>query len=66
MNRLQSILSHLCFILSLMLVTLLIVDRFNPSMDFINNDLCKLLILVLCVGSAVLSVLHLLRSHRNR
>lgn len=66
MKRLQSILSHICFILSLMLITLLVVDRFNPSMDFINNDLSKLMLLVLCVCAAVLSVLRIVHSHRNR
>lgn len=65
MNRLMSLLSHACLILAMMLITLLIVDRFNPSMDFINNDISKLLILALCVLGMLLGLLFLIRHHRS-
>ncbi len=65
MNRLMGLLSHACLVLALMLITLLIVDRFNPSMDFINNDISKLIILALCVFGMVLALLFLIRQRRS-
>ena len=66
MKTILTILSHVCTILSLMLLPLLVVDRFNPSMDFVNNDITKLMIAVLCVGAIVLSLLHRIHTRRNR
>ncbi len=61
MKRWFLLLSHACVVLSLMILTLLVVDRFNPSMDFINNDMSKLFILLLCVFSTLLSLFVLVR-----
>ena len=66
MKHLISLFSHGCFILALALITLLIVDRFNPSMEFINNDFAKALMLALCFCAAVVGVASLVKSHRNR
>ncbi len=43
------ILAHAAIVLILVLATLLIFDYFNPSMDFINNVMTKVMIGVLCV-----------------
>lgn len=64
MKRALILLSHACLILVLMLLVLLIVDRFNPVMGFINNDITKLMILALCVIAAVLAVSFLLLRRR--
>ena len=48
MKRIPRILAHAAIILVLMLLTLLIFDYFNPSMDFINNRITKGLIGVFC------------------
>ncbi len=64
MKRMVSLLSHACLILVLMLLVLLIVDRFNPVMGFINNDITKLMILALCLISATLAVCALLLRRR--
>ena len=66
MKRVIALLSHGCLIFAMALITLLIVDRFNPSMDFINNDFAKLLMLLLCVFAAIVSVTAIVKSHRNR
>lgn len=67
MNRLISFLSHCSLILAIMLITLTVVDRFNPSMDFINNDISKLLILILCVCVIVLALsVFIAQRRRNR
>lgn len=64
MKRIVSLLSHACLILVLMLLVLLIVDRFNPVMGFINNDITKLMMLALCLISAALAVCVLLLRRR--
>lgn len=60
MKRLLPLLSHACIVLSLVILTLLIVDRYNPSMDFINNDGSKLFILLLCALSTLLAIVILI------
>ncbi|MBR2405962.1 MAG: hypothetical protein IKB04_02810 [Clostridia bacterium] len=65
MKRFTAFLSHTCFVLSLVLLTLLIVDRFNPSMDFINNDFSKLFLAVLCMVAALLGILVLIQQSRS-
>ncbi len=64
MKRALILLSHACIILVLMLLVLLIVDRFNPVMGFINNDITKVMVLALCVIAAVLAVSFLLLRRR--
>ena len=66
MKRVIALFSHGCFILAMALITLLIVDRFNPSMDFINNDFTKLLMLLLCVFAGIIGITTAVQSHRNR
>ncbi len=47
--KLPHILAHAMIVLTLMLITLLIFDYFNPSMDFINNTMTKAMIGILCL-----------------
>ena len=58
--------SHACVILVLVLLTLLIFDHLNPSMDFINNPIAKCFIALLCVLSFVVSLLVLAAFRRKR
>lgn len=53
MKYLPRILAHAAIILVLVLLTLLILDYINPTMDFINNSITKVMIGVLCVLSFV-------------
>jgi hypothetical protein len=39
MKRVKRILPHLLFILSGIFITFLILDEYNPTMDFINNSI---------------------------
>ena len=64
-NKLAGILPHVCLILSLMMITFLITDRYNRAMAFINNDITKGLMMVLAVLVIVESVL-LIRNNRKR
>ena len=51
MKHLPKLIAHACIVLVLVLLTLLIFDFINPSMDFINNPLAKGMIAVLCLLS---------------
>ena len=51
MKRLLSILPHITIILSAMFLVFLILDQYNPMMNFINSDASKTLLLLFCVSS---------------
>ena len=50
MNKLHALLSHLTSILSLVFLVFLILDQFNPLMNFIDNTISRVLLAVLCAG----------------
>ncbi|MBR5540057.1 MAG: hypothetical protein IKU56_01595 [Clostridia bacterium] len=49
MKIIPRILAHTAIILALVLITLLVFDYLNPSMEFINNTMSKVAIGILCV-----------------
>jgi len=63
--RLFGLISHAIIILSLMMITFFITDRFNGAMAFINNDITKALLLALSVLSIIHSV-YLIRLQRRQ
>ncbi len=56
-NRVVQLLAHTCIVLVLVVLTLLLFDYLNPTMDFINNPLAKVLIAVFCLASFVVALL---------
>ena len=48
----RTLTGHGTIILAIMYLALLIADHYNPTMDFINNGVTKVLILILCMLSA--------------
>ena len=54
---LARILPHLCIILSGVILTLVIIDKVNTQMNFIDNNITKNLLLVFAVLSVVCSVM---------
>jgi len=50
------VLPHVCLIISLAYIVLYIIDRVNPSMDFIGFWFTKAMLLALAITSAVLGV----------
>ena len=58
MNKARFLLSHLTVVLSLMFVVFLVLDQFNPMMNFVNNDISRWLLALLCVSGAAQSVLY--------
>ena len=57
MNKLKTILSHLTVILALMFLVFLILDQFNPMMNFIDNAISRWLLAGLCMSGIAQSVL---------
>ena len=47
MKIIIKIIPHLTFILSIMMITFLILDKFNPVMQFIDNNITNVLLFVL-------------------
>ena len=62
---LRKILPHAAIIMSLMYLVFFFIDRVNTAMAFINNDMTKVLLLILCVISVVNAVL-LIADDRKR
>lgn len=58
MNKARFLLSHLTVVLSLMFVVFLVLDQFNPMMNFVNNDISRWLLALLCTSGAAQSVLY--------
>ena len=57
MNKLSALVSHLTVILALMFAVFLILDQFNPMMNFIDNNISRWLLAALCVSGFSQSVL---------
>ncbi len=59
------LLPHITLILSLMLVTFFVIDRFNEAMAFLNNDITKFLVLILSLICLVGSVCRIVSRHKK-
>ncbi len=57
MNKLQKLLSHLIVILSLVFLVFLILDQFNPLMNFVNHAISHWLLALLCLCGVSESIL---------
>lgn len=62
---LRKILPHCAIIISAMYLVFFCIDRVNTAMAFINNDMTKVLLLILCVISVINAVL-LIADDRKR
>ena len=49
----RTILSHAAIVLALMLLVLIVIDRINNAMEFINNDMTKALMAILSLLAIV-------------
>ena len=58
MSKVLTIFSHLTVILSLMFAVFLILDQFNPMMNFVDNGISRWLLAGLCVSGIAQSALH--------
>ena len=57
MTKLYGLIRHLTVILALMFLVFLVLDQFNPMMNFIDNDISRWLLAALCVSGITQSVL---------
>ena len=57
MTKLRAILRHITVILALMFLVFLVLDQFNPMMNFIDNGISRWLLAALCVSGCAQSVL---------
>ena len=57
MERLYSACCHLTVILSVMFIVFLVLDQFNPMMNFIDNDYSRVLLGILCLSGLTQSLL---------
>ena len=56
-KSLSRILPHLCIILSGVILVLVLIDKFNTQMNFIDNSITKNMLLVLSVLTVVCSIM---------
>ena len=66
MTKLHTLLSHLTVILALMFLTFLILDQFNPMMNFVDNGISRCLLAALCLCGVGQSVLYWKSKHKQR
>ena len=57
MRALHSVCSHLTVILSIMFIVFLVLDQFNPMMNFIDNPISRALLAALCLSGTAQSLL---------
>lgn len=65
MNRIKKLLPHLLFILSGIFITFLILDQYNPTMDFVSNPVSLKLLWCFCLLSLLNSVLMIIEHRRQ-
>jgi hypothetical protein len=58
MNKLSGILTHITVILALVFLVFLVLDQFNPMMNFVNNDISRWLLALLCASGTAQSILY--------
>ncbi len=58
MSKLLGLFIHLTLILAFMFIVFLVLDQFNPMMNFIDNGISRWLLAGLCVSGITQSILH--------
>ena len=57
MKRLEATLPHVCIVLSLMFLVFLVLDDYNPMMNFLTNPISTALLALLCIIGMLNSIL---------
>lgn len=66
LSLLAAALPHLNIALGIVMLTLLITDRFNRAMNFVNNDITKYMMIGFCVLVIVQSVIYSYRQRKDK
>ena len=57
MKRMHTALTHLTVILAIMFLVFLVLDQFNPMMNFIDNNISRWLLAAFCICGISRSIL---------
>ena len=68
MTKLHAITGHLTVILALMFLVFLVLDQFNPMMNFIDNAISHWLLSLLCLSGVTQTILywHISRKEQSK
>lgn len=56
---LKTVLPNLCIVLSVMILVFLCIDYFNPAMQFVDNEITKVLMFVLGVVAVAVAIMYI-------
>ena len=65
MNNACSLFRHLTVILSLMFSVFLVLDQFNPMMNFVDHSISRWLLAALCFSGIAQGVLQWMKGERH-
>lgn len=65
MKKLRGILPHLVIILAGIFLVFLILDQYNPTMEFVGNPISSILLALFCLLSIIAGIL-LAKDNRQR
>ena len=65
MSKVRAVLRHTTVILALMFLVILVLDQFNPMMNFIDNNISRWLLAALCLGVVAQAALQRIRAGRG-
>lgn len=66
MNKIRGLLSHLTMILALMFIVFLVLDQFNPLMNFTDHPISHVLLAILCITGIAQHVMYCAAAGRSR
>ena len=61
----DKVLSHVVVVLSLMFLVFLVLDQFNPLMNFVSNDISSWLLGILCAAGIARSMISWSKKKQN-
>lgn len=57
MNKIRGLLNHLTVIFGMVFLTFLVLDQFNPMMNFVSNAVSRWLLAAFCLSGICRTVL---------
>ena len=65
MNKALAVFSHLTAVLCIMFIVFLVLDQFNPMMNFVDNGISRWLLAALCASGVTQSILCWMKGEKN-
>ena len=65
MNKALAVFSHLTMVLCIMFIVFLVLDQFNPMMNFVDNGISRWLLTALCASGVIQSILCWMKGEKN-